>query len=120
MMDARELSERFKGTGVSFDQGEGGLNRIIVNNKLAEAEIYLHGAHVTHFQPRGAEPVLFMSSKSNFENGKPIRGGVPICFPWFGANKSDASKPMHGFVRLAEWEVDWVSTTSIGAVAMQL
>ena len=50
--------------------------------------MYLHGAHVTSWQPRGGEEVLFVSSKSRWENGRAIRGGVPICFPWF-ADKAD-------------------------------
>jgi glucose-6-phosphate 1-epimerase len=119
-MDAGELSKRFSVEGVSFDRGNGGLNRIRVASDLAEAEVYLHGAHVTHFQPRGAEPLVFMSAKSSFENGKPIRGGVPICWPWFGANKTDATKPMHGFVRLAEWEVAGVKLLNDGAIELVL
>jgi len=42
---------------------------------------------------------------SNFEKGKPIRGGVPICFPWFGPHASDATLPAHGFARSQEWQL---------------
>jgi D-hexose-6-phosphate mutarotase len=90
---------------VRIDPGRGGLQRVLVETDLAEAEIYLHGAHVTRFQPRGQKPVLFMSGKSLFEPGKAIRGGVPICFPWFGAREDGQPGPAHGFARLVEWEL---------------
>ena len=77
----------------------------MVDAAPAKAEIYLLGAHVTHFQPRGEKPVLFMSGKSWFEVGKPIRGGVPICFPWFGPRQDGRQGPGHGFARLSEWEL---------------
>ena len=101
---------------VRIEVGRGGLRRVVVNTPLAEAEIYLHGAHVTHFQPRGQKPVLFMSGKSSFEAGKPIRGGVPICFPWFGPRQDGRPGPAHGFARLTEWEFTRAETANDGAV----
>jgi len=77
---------------------------------------YLHGAHVTKFQPKGQKPVLFMSAKSMFEPGKPIRGGVPICFPWFGARQDGQPGPAHGFARLVEWELVSTEPTNEGGV----
>jgi len=74
--------------------------------------MYLHGAHVTHFAITGGPPVLFMSKASTFQADKPIRGGVPICFPWFGPRANDplaasgGASPMHGFARLTEWDVE--------------
>lgn len=88
---------------VSLEWGEGGLPRLTVVNPLARAEIYLHGAHVTAWQPAGSDPVLFMSRESQWSATKPIRGGVPICFPWFGPHASEASAPSHGFARLRDW-----------------
>jgi glucose-6-phosphate 1-epimerase len=90
---------------VRIDAGRGGLQRVLVETPQVEAEVYLHGAHVTRFQPRGQKPVLFMSEKSLFEVGKAIRGGVPICFPWFGARQDGRPGPAHGFARLVEWEL---------------
>lgn len=89
---------------VRIGPGRGGLQRVLVETPQVEAEVYLHGAHVTHFQPRGQRPVLFMSGKSWFEDGKPIRGGVPICFPWFAAREDGRPGPAHGFARLLAWE----------------
>jgi glucose-6-phosphate 1-epimerase len=91
---------------VRFEAGIGGLIRAVIANDHAEAHVYLHGAHVTHFQPRGQKPVLFVSDKAVFADGKPIRGGVPVCFPWFGPKQDDPAAPMHGTVRLRAWEVE--------------
>lgn len=80
-----------------------GLPALEVGNAHGEALIYLHGAHVAHFQPRGQRPVLWMSASSNFQDGKPIRGGVPICAPWFGPHPTDAALPAHGLLRQRAW-----------------
>jgi glucose-6-phosphate 1-epimerase len=88
---------------VSLAAGEGGLPKLAVANEQARAEIYLHGAHVAAWQPRSHTDVLWMSGKSQWQDAKPIRGGVPICFPWFGPHASDTSAPGHGFARLLDW-----------------
>jgi glucose-6-phosphate 1-epimerase len=98
--------------GVRLEKGQGGLQRLVIQIMQADAEIYLHGAHVTRFQPQGHEPVLFMSAKSVFEPGKPIRGGIPICFPWFGARQGGQPGSPHGFARLVEWELVSAEQTS--------
>jgi D-hexose-6-phosphate mutarotase len=90
---------------VSFETGPGGLIRAVVTAGAGEAHVYLHGAHVTHFAPRGERPVLFTSARSLYAPDRAIRGGVPVIFPWFGARAGDASAPMHGFARTSEWEV---------------
>src|SRR6266404_5629184 len=105
---------------VRLEEGQGGLKRLAILTPYAEAEIYLHGAHVTHFQPHGQKPVLFMSEKSWFEPGKPIRGGVPICFPWFGARQDGQPGPAHGFARLVEWELVSAEEASGGIVEVRL
>jgi D-hexose-6-phosphate mutarotase len=87
---------------VSIFPGKGGLPAIRVETDWSTAEIYQHGAHVTGFQKKGEAPLLFMSEASAFDPEKPIRGGVPLIFPWFGAREGMA---MHGFARLAEWDL---------------
>ena len=82
--------------------GEGGLRKLKIQTPWSNAEIYLHGAHVAHFQKNGGPPLIFMSRKSFFAPSKPIRGGVPICFPWFGNRDGE---PSHGFARVAEWQL---------------
>jgi glucose-6-phosphate 1-epimerase len=92
-----------------FEAGNGGLARVVITNAQAEAHVYLYGAHVTHYQPHGQKPVLFLSRKAFFVPGKPIRGGVPVCFPWFGNKEDDPQAAMHGTVRLREWDVESAS-----------
>lgn len=87
-----------------FESGAGGLTRLAVCSPLAEAHLYLHGAHVTHFRPREAAPLLFLSGQSRFAAGQPIRGGVPVIFPWFGGRAGHPAAASHGFARLAAWE----------------
>jgi glucose-6-phosphate 1-epimerase len=67
--------------------------------------VAMQGAHVTHWQPRGGEPVLFMSPRSVFASGRAIRGGVPICFPWFAARADAPAAPAHGFARIRDWRL---------------
>ncbi len=114
------LVSQFRAPGLRFEVGRGGLTKIVIKNEICQGEIYLHGAHVTHFQPSGQPPVLWMSEKSLFEEGKPIRGGIPICFPWFGPLASDPNAPGHGYARLNEWELTTAKTESSGEVTVTL
>lgn len=91
-------------SSVSVDIGAGGLGVVRVAAPNASAEIYLHGAHVTSWAPAGHE-VLWMSGASRFEAGSAIRGGIPLCFPWFGAHPVVTDAPAHGFARLRTWEL---------------
>jgi glucose-6-phosphate 1-epimerase len=84
--------------------------RAVVSTDECDAEVYLHGAQVTRFRPRGRDELLFLSAASTFAPGKAIRGGVPIVFPWFG-DRSDGAGPAHGFARITSWTL--VSTRKI-------
>jgi D-hexose-6-phosphate mutarotase len=95
--------------GVRLEQGPGGLERLVLRAAEGEAHVFLQGAHVSHFQPKGEKPVLWMSGESRFEAGKPIRGGVPVCFPWFGPKAGSPEAPMHGFARILTWTVSAVT-----------
>jgi glucose-6-phosphate 1-epimerase len=92
-------------------EGKGGLAKVAIATRDAVGEIYLHGAHVTSWRPRGAEEVLFLSSESRWEDGRAIRGGIPICFPWFADKADDPKAPAHGFVRAAAWQLDSIVQT---------
>ncbi len=105
---------------VVITAGEGGLPRIEVTNPHASAHIYLHGAHVSHFQPRGQQPVLWMSAHSLFAAGKPIRGGVPLCWPWFGPHPTDSTQAAHGFVRSRVWTLVETATLHDGRTRIVL
>jgi len=88
---------------ISEKTGHGGLSYLELCHEGSVAHVYLHGAHVLHYQPAGEAPVLWQSQKSRFEAGEPIRGGVPICWPWFGAHPTEEHLPGHGLVRHSEW-----------------
>ncbi len=106
-----DLLEDFRIPNVlDFHVHDGGLVRGIVNVDDCTAEFFLHGAHVTQYQPVDDRPVLFSSSNALYEPGKAIRGGIPVCFPWFSAKTDtngvvDAQAPAHGLVRTQCWEL---------------
>ncbi|MGB0033979.1 MAG: D-hexose-6-phosphate mutarotase [Candidatus Acidiferrales bacterium] len=113
---AGELNQRFEIPGVArIVEGNGGLLKVRITSPEAEGEIYLHGANITSWKPSGGEEALFVSAKSRWEDGVAIRGGVPICFPWFGGKAGDAKAPAHGFVRTKAWRLDSVERTGGGA-----
>lgn len=117
-MQLEKLQADFGSGQLTFRRGDGGLIFLRVGNALGEAEICLYGAQVLAFAPRGEAPVLWLSRQSCFAPGKAIRGGVPICWPWFGAHPGGAGKPAHGFARVAEWQLDAVSTLGSGATRL--
>jgi D-hexose-6-phosphate mutarotase len=95
--------------------GNGGLPLLKIQTPWSTAEIYLNGAHVSHFQKNGEPPLIFMSRKSYFAPGKAIRGGVPICYPWFGNRDGE---PSHGFVRSTAWQLVKTTTAASGEVTL--
>jgi glucose-6-phosphate 1-epimerase len=99
---------------VHFAKGHGGLPKVVIKTPEVQGEMYLHGAHVTSWKPAGKEEVLFISSRSLWEDGSPIRGGVPICFPWFGPKAGDPTAPMHGFVRTRTWQLESITQGPVG------
>ena len=101
---------------VSLAQDAGGLPKILIQTAWSRAEIYLHGAHLTGFQKIGEAPLLFMSAASEFTAGKPIRGGVPLIFPWFGPREG---LPAHGFARTAAWDLKETTALTDGAVTLR-
>src|SRR5215472_12094857 len=89
-----QLDSRFGIPGVAkINEGNGGLPRIQITGPGAEGEMYLHGAQVTSWKPGGNDEVLFLSTKSRWQEGQAIRGGIPICFPWFRAKRDDPKAP---------------------------
>ena len=103
---------------VTESPGQGGLPHIRIENAEGSAEIYLHGATVTHFQPAGQKPLIFVSKQAIFDGKKPIRGGVPICWPWFGPHPTDLSQPQHGTVRTKKWTLMYAERQPDGATRL--
>ncbi len=119
--DAAQLDKHFGIPGqISFSAGPGGLTVAELRNPFATAQIALHGGHVLSYQPAGQAPVLWVSSQSRYEPGTAIRGGIPVCWPWFADHPSDAAKPAHGFARTATWQVVQALTNAWGAGQLRL
>lgn len=103
---------------VEVSTGRGDLPVLQIDTPWSTGEIYRHGATVTHFQKKGDEPLLFLSQCSRFEESKPIRGGIPICLPWFGMK--EGLEGQHGFARLQSWEMEAVDQSKDGSVTVRL
>jgi glucose-6-phosphate 1-epimerase len=101
----------------SMETAPSGLSKILVATPACNAEIHQQGAHLTRFQPANCKPILFLSKRSSFTQGKAIRGGIPIVFPWFGARTANSMSdrtdgPAHGFARTSLWQ--FISATREG------
>ena len=83
--------------------GRGGLPAVYVKNNAATAEIILLGAHLVSYRPAKSTELIWLSKATRFENGVAIRGGIPVCWPWFSKHPEHPDFPMHGFARTANW-----------------
>jgi glucose-6-phosphate 1-epimerase len=108
-----DTNERYQSTGSA-------LPLLVINNKYCEAVVALQGAHLLEFTPHKGEPLLWLSPNAIFESGQAIRGGIPVCLPWFGVNQQAPEKPKHGFVRNRDWQLSRVATTDTGATQLTL
>jgi glucose-6-phosphate 1-epimerase len=119
------LNRRFGLPGVlDFRVGPGGLPVVEVINEQSSAAIALQGAHLLNWAPSGEDPVIWLSPDAKFATGKSVRGGVPVCWPWFGPHEQEAGFPAHGFARTVPWEVFETNgnedgSTTIGLRLMQ-
>lgn len=101
---------------VTFMDGRGELPMLEVSTRWSTAEIYLHGAHVTHFKKQDEPPLLFLSQCSRFAENEPIRGGIPIILPWFGPREGMGQ---HGFARVKTWELKEFVPAPDGSVSVR-
>ena len=85
-----------------------------ITHPAVSARIALCGAHLMEWTPAGHDPVLYLSPEALYEEGKPIRGGVPLCWPWFGGHPDDPALPSHGLVRTCFWKQGPVTTDETG------
>lgn len=121
MATIEQLNERFGLEGkVNFFSDKGELVFVEINTPNAKAQISLYGAQLVSFVPVGQQDIIWMSERSLFEEGKAIRGGIPLCFPWFGPHATDKTKPQHGFARLQYWEVKTVEETADEEIMIEL
>lgn len=104
-----------------FSQGKGDLPYITVNSRHATATVSLLGGQVLSYQPVNAKhDMLFVSNNAYFETGKAIKGGTPICWPWFAAHPGDDTLPFHGLVRNQLWRVASTEYRDNGEVVLTL
>src|SRR6266403_98079 len=101
---------------VAFLDGRGELPMLEISTPWSTAEIYLHGAQVTHFQKRDEPPLLFLSQCSRFAPNEAIRGGIPVILPWFGPREGMAA---HGFARVKAWDLKEVVHAPDGSVSLR-
>jgi D-hexose-6-phosphate mutarotase len=120
MPTVAELNDQFQIPNVAeIITGSGSLPAVRVTIPEAQGTVYLHGAHVASWIPKDHDDVLWLSGKSIWQPDKPIRGGVPICFPWFGTGRDGKSNPPHGFARLRTWQLESIEQKD-NAVAITL
>ncbi|HSV57202.1 MAG TPA: D-hexose-6-phosphate mutarotase [Magnetospirillaceae bacterium] len=105
---------------VELGNGEGGMPVFRIRNEFAHCEIYAYGAHVSSFRPAGQEDLLWMSPTSVYRAGVPLRGGVPVCFPWFGPHRTRTDLPLHGLVRTRFWSPKQAARLSDGRTLLVL
>lgn len=115
------LTARFASPGrLAFVATPSGLIAAEITTELCRGRVFLQGAHVTDYQPAGQAPLLWVSSASLYQPGKAIRGGIPVCWPWFGNHPDDPAKPAHGFARTVLWRLLAVHDEADGAIALTL
>ena len=105
---------------VKFVAGKGEFPVIEILNEHAEATISVYAGQVLSFKPIDESEVLFVSSQAYYRTGKAIKGGVPICWPWFGPDPEDKGRSNHGFVRDRGWQMREVISTQDGATQVKM
>ncbi len=106
MTDLASLNQRFAIAGaIEFTTGAHGAAVARIGTPGGSAELAIQGAQLLHWTPRGQAQVVWLSPAARFAPGKSLRGGVPVCWPWFGAHPDDPAKPAHGFARNLDWQV---------------
>ncbi|MEO0985427.1 MAG: D-hexose-6-phosphate mutarotase [Cyanobacteria bacterium J06639_14] len=106
-MDLAQLNSDYGIAGhVEFVAGKGDFPYIQITNDQATALISVYGGQVLSFKPQGAaQDVMFLSENAYYKAGKAIKGGAPVCWPWFGPDPEGAGRPSHGFARNRAWQV---------------
>jgi len=122
MMDIAELNDRFGiGNQLAFVSGPGELIQAVVDSPKAQATISTYAGQVLSFQPASAqEDLLFVSEKAYRQAGKAIKGGIPICWPWFGSDPNGKGGPGHGMARASQWQVTGSQQLDNGDIELRL
>ena len=120
-MNFSELSEFEIENELWFVEIEHGFTYIEINNSKAHATISTYSGQVLSYRPKGQQhDLLFVSDKAYYEDGKAIKGGIPVCWPWFGPDPDDQGRPAHGFVRNRQWGVTASESLADGSTRVVL
>ena len=121
-MNTEQLNTEYAIPGqLKFIQGAGGLPFIEVTTANSSALISVYAGQVLSFRPAGEmDDLMFLSEKAYYQTGKAIKGGAPVCWPWFGADPQGLGRPAHGFVRNRMWNVVATETTESGEIRVIL
>ncbi|MGB0723079.1 MAG: D-hexose-6-phosphate mutarotase [Gammaproteobacteria bacterium] len=104
-----------------FEPDAGGFIHALIGNDRGEARVCTYGGHVLSFRPRGSDhDLLFVSRQAVYRQGKAIRGGVPVCWPWFGPDPEGLGRPAHGFARTRHWTVTGSAALDDGRTRLTL
>lgn len=92
------------------------LSALVIEHPRAKAKVSLYGGQVLSWQPHGEKEVFWLSKRSAFGQGKAIRGGIPLCWPWFGAHPNDDANKAgnHGFAREQLWQLENIDINAQG------
>lgn len=101
---------------ITIQTDDNGFEFVVISHQNFDAAFSLHGAHLVHFQIKHQAPLIYLSKTTAYNHHKAIRGGVPICWPWFGNTAESKSKnlPSHGFARINEWAISAINETEQG------
>ena len=105
---------------IYIEETDTALPILHVKNSLSQASICLQGAHLLSWIAEGKDDLIWMSSQARPQPGKSLRGGIPVCWPWFGAHDKDASYPAHGFARTVMWQLQNVNVVAEGKTQITL
>ena len=121
-MDIAQANDEFGIAGVlNICEGRGGFPVICIDNDHARAEISAYAGQVLSYQPeQEQQDLLFMSEHAHFQPGKAIKGGIPVCWPWFGQDPERRGRPDHGFVRARGWKLLGSEAMVDGATRVRL
>lgn len=120
-MNLADINNRFAQPSLKFTEDPSGLIFAEIDNAAATATICLQGGHITTWRPKSqTEPVVWLSDVAKYAQGKSIRGGVPVCWPWFGPHATESSYPGHGYARTVPWQVANSATLDNGDTQIKL
>lgn len=121
-MTVEQLNQKFGiANQVKVVEGKGGFPVVEVTNEKATAKISVYSAQVLSFKPTGEpEDLLFVSEKAYYQTGKASKGGIPICWPWFGPDPEGKGRASHGFVRNRMWTLLSAEAAATGETKVRL